>query len=118
MFLRKDLVYVSGALDFKAAALRAHSRQRSLAGYSPWGRKEWTLLKLLSTCEHTCNSLKTLSPSTVIWGIRVSAYTFRGTQTFSPSHLVVPETDQQSASTCALPLQTESSGVPSWRSSG
>ena len=26
VFLRKDLVYVSGALDFKAAALRAHSR--------------------------------------------------------------------------------------------
>ena len=52
--------------------------------------------------EHACTSLKTLSPSTVTWGIRVSAHTFGGTQTFSPSHLVVPETDQQSASTCAL----------------
>ena len=76
--------------------------QRSLEGYSPWGHKEWTRLKLLSTPEHACTSLKTLSPSTVTWGIRVSAYTFGGTQTFSPSHLVVPETDQQLASTRAL----------------
>ena len=28
--------------------------QRSLAGYSPWGRREWDMIERLSTAQHSC----------------------------------------------------------------
>ena len=48
--------------------------QRSLAGYSPWGRKEWATTEQLRARVHTCARIHTHRVVPTFWGKRGSFF--------------------------------------------